>query len=42
MMKANEIKVKMDAAYEKWQKRINTTKKNEERAEKALAKIPRM
>lgn len=38
-MRANEIKVKMDAAYEKWQKRINTTKKNEERAEKALATI---
>ena len=25
MMKANEIKVKMDAAYEKWQKRIKET-----------------
>jgi hypothetical protein len=39
MMKANEIKVKMDAAYEKWQKRIAITKKNEEKAEKALATI---
>ena len=41
MMKANEIKVKMDAAYEKWQKRIAITKKNEEKAEKALATIKR-
>lgn len=34
MMKIEDIKVKMDAAYDKWQKRIATTQKFKERANK--------
>ena len=34
MMKVEDIKVKMDAAYDRWQKRIATTKKFQDRADK--------
>ena len=33
-MKVEDIKVKMDAAYDKWQKRIATTQKMRDRATK--------
>lgn len=38
-MKVEDIKVKMDNAYDKWQKRIATTKKFNERAKKNWKKI---
>ena len=34
MMKVEDVKVKMDAAYDKWQKRLATTQKFRDRVEK--------